>query len=90
MKNLFKTFLLVGLVISLAACHKDEVLKLSVPVIQSGALITSENLPGGSIKGTMQSGKTYYFDKDIIVNDGDTLLMQSGVTFNCPRRWIKR
>lgn len=80
MKNLFKTFLLVGLVISLAACHKDEVLKLSVPVIQSGALITSENLPGGSIKGTMQSGKTYYFDKDIIVNDGDTLLMQSGVT----------
>jgi len=80
MKSILKSLSLIALVISLAACHKEEVLTLSVPVIQSGSLITSENLAGGSIKGTMQTGKTYYFDKDITVNDGDTLLMQSGVT----------
>jgi len=80
MKNLLKAISFLGLMISFSSCHKDEILTLSVPVAQAGSLITSENLPGGSIKGTMQSGKTYYFDKDIIINDGDTLLMQSGVT----------
>ncbi len=75
MKNILKSVSIFGLVILLASCHKDEILTLSVPVIQSGSLITSENLPGGSIKGTMQAGKTYYFDKDITVTDGDTLLM---------------
>ncbi len=80
MRKTFKTLAFAATVILMASCHKEENLKLSVPVVQSGALITSENLPGGSIKGTMQSGKTYYFDKDITINDGDTLLMQSGVT----------
>lgn len=80
MKNILNTIFTLAILLLLASCHKEELLTLSVPVIQSGSLITSENLAGGSIKGTMQSGKTYYFDKDITVNDGDTLLMQSGVT----------
>lgn len=93
MKRLAKTLAFTGLVITMGACHKDEKLNLSVPVTQSGSLITSENL-SGAIKGTLQSGKTYYFDKNITVNEGDTLLMQSGVTLiakgdgtpgNCPQ-----
>ena len=80
MKRLLKTLTFAGVLFTLASCHKDETTHLSTPVVQSGSLITSENLAGGSIKGTLQSGKTYYFDKDITINDGDTLLMQSGVT----------
>jgi hypothetical protein len=32
----------------------------------------------GTVKGTLQSGKTYYFRTDITVNAGDTLLMLEG------------
>ncbi len=80
MKNISSVVLFFMSLVLLGSCHKEEELKLSVPVVQTGALISSENLPGGSLKGTLQSKKTYYFDKDITINDGDTLLMQSGVT----------
>ncbi|GAA4202644.1 hypothetical protein GCM10022289_17690 [Pedobacter jeongneungensis] len=79
MKNILKSLFILVLAILLNACHKEEDLILSMPVVQAGSLISSENLVG-NVKGTMQAGKTYYFDKDITVNDGDTLLMQSGVT----------
>ncbi|MDQ2863999.1 MAG: hypothetical protein M3R50_10215, partial [Bacteroidota bacterium] len=36
----------------------------------------------GSVKGTMLAGKTYTVCGDIIINDGDTLIMQEGVTIN--------
>ncbi|MGY3052274.1 hypothetical protein ACVWYG_000464 [Pedobacter sp. UYEF25] len=80
MKKICSAILIISALFFFGACHKQEILTLSIPVVQTGSLITSENLPGGSIKGTLESGKTYYFDKDITVNDGDTLLLQSGVT----------
>lgn len=67
-----------GSVLVLNACHKEEIVKISQPLIQSGNVIKSDTLKG-SVKGTMLSGKTYYFNSDITINDGDTLLMQSGV-----------
>jgi hypothetical protein len=42
-----------------------------------GQTITSDTL-SGTVKGTLQSGKTYYFRTDITVNAGDTLLMLEG------------
>lgn len=67
-----------GLMLLLSACHKAELVNISVPVVQAGNVIKSDTLKG-SVKGTMLSGKTYYFASDITINDGDTLLMQSGV-----------
>jgi len=66
------------LVLALSACHKAELVNISVPLVQAGNVIKSDTLKG-SVKGTMLSGKTYYFSTDITINDGDTLLMQSGV-----------
>ena len=60
-----------------SACHKAEIAVISQPVVQAGNVIKSDTL-SGTIKGTLQSGKTYYFASDITVNEGDTLLMQSG------------
>jgi hypothetical protein len=59
------------------ACHKAEKLEVSAPKVSAGEGITSDTLTG-AIKGTLLSGKTYYFPKDITVNPGDTLLMQPG------------
>jgi len=36
----------------------------------------------GTIKGTMLAGKTYTIGCDVFVNQGDTLLIQEGVTIN--------
>jgi len=59
------------------ACSTKEEVTISKPEYQVGAEITTDTLIG-SVKGTMKSGKTYYFKSDITVNNGDTLLMQSG------------
>jgi len=36
----------------------------------------------GSIKGTMLTGKTYTIGCDVIINKGDTVILQPGVTIN--------
>lgn len=65
--------------ICIQACHKQEIVNISQPVVQTANAITSDTLKG-TVKGTLLSGKTYYFNSDLTVNDGDTLLLQSGVT----------
>ena len=61
------------------SCSKDEEGGVSVPEFRAGQLITDEVLRG-NIKGTMLAGKTYYFDTELTINPGDTVVMQSGVT----------
>jgi len=78
MKKIFNLMLVAASTFMLSACHKAELVNLSTPTVQAGTPITSENL-SGSLKGTLLAGKTYFFSSDITVNDGDTLLMQSGV-----------
>lgn len=78
MKKLLYIILSVGSMYLLSSCHQTEIVQLSTPLVEAGAPITSDTLKG-SVKGTMVSGKTYYFSSDVTVNDGDTLLMQSGV-----------
>jgi hypothetical protein len=79
MKNNSFVIVLATLLLTITACHKDEEVTISKPVIGAGAEITSDTL-SGNVKGTLRSGKTYYFKTDITVNAGDTLLFQSGVT----------
>lgn len=64
--------------IILSACHKEEVVNVSTAVVHTANPITTDTLKG-TIKGTLLSGKTYYFKSDITVNDGDTLLLQNDV-----------
>jgi hypothetical protein len=66
----------VGLML-LGACHKAENAKISPIIVQTSNPITSDTL-SGTVKGTLLSGKTYYFASNITVNGGDTLLMQAG------------
>ncbi len=66
------------LAISVFSCKKDETPVISEPQFQSGQTITGDTL-SGSVKGTMQAGKTYYFKDQVTINAGDTLIMQSGV-----------
>lgn len=62
--------------IGISSCTKDSV-KVSAPYFQAGQPI-SDATTGGSLKGTMLAGKTYRITEDIIVNKGDTLVIQPG------------
>src|ERR1700761_8191507 len=77
MKKYFNIIIVSLAVTALGACHKAENARISQPVVQVGNIIKSDTL-SGSVKGTLLSGKTYYFSSNITVNGGDTLLMQPG------------
>src|SRR5476651_741555 len=80
MKTILNQLLVVfGVALTLNACHEKEIVSISPPLIQTANAITSDTLKG-TVKGTLLADKTYYFKTDITVNDGDTLLMQSGVS----------
>jgi len=79
MKKIFKNLILMfGLGLMLSACHQTEIVDVSKAFVQTANAITSDTLKG-TIKGTLLSGRTYYFKTDITVNDGDTLLLQNDV-----------
>lgn len=65
------------LAVALCACHKEETVNISTANISAGQTITTDTLTG-SVKGTLLTGKTYYFKSDITINQGDTLLLQEG------------
>lgn len=77
MNNLKGTGLFLLLCTILTSCHKEATVEVSQPNISAGQEITTDTL-SGSIKGTLLTGKTYYFSSDIRINKGDTLLMQPG------------
>lgn len=76
-KKLKNLALYMALSASWMACNKSEDVNISQPEYNVGEEITTDTL-SGAVKGTMKSGRTYFFKADITVNEGDTLLMQSG------------
>ena len=58
--------------------HSSESVNISTPQLQIGKLITGDTL-SGSVTGTLQSGKTYYFTGQVTIPLNDTLVIQSGV-----------
>lgn len=77
-KKLLILTLFFGLaVLSGCSTDSDPVAAISTPQLQIGQQITTDTL-SGAIKGTLISGKTYYFKTDITINSGDTLLFQQG------------
>ncbi|HEY0299224.1 MAG TPA: hypothetical protein VGB84_08400, partial [Arachidicoccus sp.] len=69
--------LLIASFIVLSSCHKETETYVQPIRVNPGQYITSDTLTG-SVKGTLQHGKTYYFASDITINHGDTLLMEPG------------
>lgn len=52
------------------------------PVIKAAAPVSDAAPLCGTIKGTMLAGKTYTIGCNVIINEGDTLTIQEGVTIN--------
>jgi len=73
---------LFGLLVIISSCQKTEHKDLWQAVIVPASPV-SDSIPlKGTIKGTMLAGKTYTIGGDVIINEGDTLKIQEGVTVN--------
>ncbi len=73
----FNHILTAGAFLLLGACHKEETVHVSPAKKEVSHPITTDTLTG-AVKGTLLSGKTYYFSSDITINHGDTVLMEEG------------
>lgn len=82
MKNL-RTALCALSVLALASCSKKkDTAIISTPLLQVGKTVSNSASLSGAIKGTMLANQTYTVSGDVIVNAGDTLLIQKGVKVN--------
>ena len=82
-KHLYMAVIGVALVGALASCTKEADHKELWKAEIKPALPVSDAAPlCGTVKGTMLAGKTYTIGCDVIVNEGDTLTIQEGVTIN--------
>ena len=81
MKKIFSYVMIMAtLMVLLNACKKvADSKELSKAVVQIAAPISDSGCLSGAIKGTMLAGKTYHVCGDIIINKGDTLVIQEGV-----------
>src|SRR5580692_5494907 len=85
----FASLLGCGLLFLISCAKKGQEVNISSQefmagsFIQNGDTLNSKNGSNGrAIKGTLQSGQTYYLSSDFAdctVNSGDTLVVQSGV-----------
>jgi hypothetical protein len=82
-KQLLQFGLFAMLASTIFSCSKSstETVNVSTPPFQVGATVAPGNI-SGAIKGTMTTGNTYTATGDILINPGDTLLIQPGVTIN--------
>lgn len=79
--TLLHLILLLSVSIGLFSCNKfsDDNNDISKAIVTPAKPI-SDSIPlAGSISGTMLSGKTYYADSDITINEGDSLVIEPGV-----------
>jgi len=76
-RNLFAASTVFAAMVVLASCSKESS-TVSTPQFKTAVTLKKDTL-SGSVKGTMTSGKTYYFASPVTINSGDTLVMQSGV-----------
>lgn len=74
----------IWLLLMAASCQKFEERHASIwkPVITPSQPVSDAAPLCGSIKGTMLSGKTYTLGCDVVINEGDTLLIQDNVHIN--------
>jgi hypothetical protein len=82
MQKIIIPALIVLLAYCTTGCNKWAEDKSNIyQAVEEPGKTVSDSVPlGGSVKGTMLAGKTYTVDSDIIINVGDTLMIQPGVT----------
>lgn len=66
----------------LASCSKSEDVQLSTPPLTVGKPVDNTAPIGGAIKGTMKQDLSFDVNADVLVNAGDTLVIQPGVKVN--------
>ena len=84
MKNIFSNSLITIAILTVIAtsCSKPELVNIyKVPPV-AGVDVGDLTDISGTIKGTLKVGRTYNMVGNIIVNFGDTLWLQNGVTVN--------
>ena len=67
----------------LSSCKKkssSETTTVSKPAYQVGQPVSDATTVTGAVNGTMLTGKTYHLHGNVIIQPGDTLLVQPGVT----------
>jgi hypothetical protein len=80
MKKSISLLLIPAMLFAVASCTKSSnSTKVSAAQVTVGATV-SDTTTGGNLKGTMASNTIYRIKRDIIINAGDTLLVQKGVT----------
>lgn len=79
-KYFLMAFTTVLLAVLFSACKKTETKSLWKAVVAPSHPVSDAAPLCGSIKGTMLAGKTYTIGCDVFVNEGDTLIVQEGVT----------
>ena len=84
MKKINIPALIILLVVGMTSCNKWSTDKSDIfRATEAAGKTVSDSVPlAGAIKGTMLQGLTYTIDSDIYINDGDTLMIQPGVTLN--------
>ncbi len=84
MKNNFRPLIAaITAALAFSACKKAADDKDLWTAVVAPASPVSDAAPlCGTIKGTMLAGKTYTIGCDVMVNEGDTLTIQEGVTIN--------
>ncbi len=65
-------------IVLMVSCKKEDTV-VSQPLFQVGKPVDNTAPLTGAIKGTMLTGKDYTIGGDVIINKGDTLVMQEGV-----------
>jgi hypothetical protein len=76
----FSIIILAGL--SVPSCKKIDHQEIWQAVIVPASPVSDAAPLSGTIKGTMLAGKTYTIGGDVFINEGDTLIIQEGVTVN--------
>lgn len=69
--------LAIAMLFAMSSCNKADNATISAPFFSIGHNVTPGNI-SGSIKGTMLSDSVYYVTGDVIINLGDTLVLQPG------------
>ena len=84
MKNIFALIISIATIgMFITSCNKTDSKNLFQPIVVAAkpfAPISDSNCLSGALNGTLVAGKTYHVCGNIIINAGDTLIIQPGVT----------
>ncbi len=82
LSRLLPTISLAALTLLAGCTDSVETVELSAPRLLIGKPVDNTAPLGGAVKGTMQQGQSFDVNANVIINAGDTLVIQPGVKIN--------